>query len=350
MGNATSTHYVQSKAQRFSYGFIAVTLILLGWLHLATPFLAVLFAYLALDKLNFLKHRGKWASVVLLLFLLTTIAYGLGHFVNEAVKSLPEIADKAIPLVIDWARHYKIELPFSDYDSLKEVALDTVKSQSHYLGSFAKAARGATTELILFIVGCIVAIGLFVNPRPDLDRDRPGGGNNLYSRCAEAIAERFRTFYQSFSTVLGAQIIISAINTVLTTIFVLVVHLPYAVMVIGATFVCGLLPVIGNLVSNTIIVGIAITVSPKMALGALVFLVVVHKLEYFLNSKIVGERIRNPFWLTLLALIVGERLMGIPGMILAPVVLHYVKLEASKIRIEGEGLGTEATSAMRGSL
>ena len=72
-------------------------------------------------------------------------------------------------------------------------------------------------------------------------------------------------------------------------------------------------------------------VSPPRALGALVFLVVIHKLEYFLNSKIIGDRIKNPIWLTLLGLILGEKLMGIPGMILAPVILNYVKVEASKI-------------------
>jgi predicted PurR-regulated permease PerM len=77
---------------------------------------------------------------------------------------------------------------------------------------------------------------------------------------------------------------------------------------------------------------IGFTVSPKMALGALIFLVVIHKLEYFLNSKIVGLRIRNPLWLTLLGLIVGERLLGVPGMILAPVVLNYIKLEATGVR------------------
>ena len=79
------------------------------------------------------------------------------------------------------------------------------------------------------------------------------------------------------------------------------------------------------------IVGIGFTVSPRMALAALIFLVVVHKVEYLLNCKIIGDRIRNPLWLTLLGLIMGERLMGIPGMILAPVVLHYIKLEASVI-------------------
>jgi predicted PurR-regulated permease PerM len=63
------------------------------------------------------------------------------------------------------------------------------------------------------------------------------------------------------------------------------------------------------------------------------FLIIIHKFEYFLNSKIIGDRIKNPVWLTLLALVLGERLMGIPGMILAPVILHYIKVETSKIRV-----------------
>jgi len=61
------------------------------------------------------------------------------------------------------------------------------------------------------------------------------------------------------------------------------------------------------------------------------------RLGYEINlpfSKIVGDRIQNPFWLTLLGLILGERLMGVPGMILAPVILHYVKLETSQIEVK----------------
>ena len=138
---------------------------------------------------------------------------------------------------------------------------------------------------------------------------------------------------------MGAQLVISAINTVLTAIFAVAVHLPYAVVIIGVTFLCGLLPVIGNLISNTMIICIGFTVSPKMALFALVFLVVIHKLEYFLNSEIVGHRIRNPLWLTLLALVLGERIIGVPGMILAPVVLYYLKLETAKV-----DAGTTGTS------
>ena len=119
-------------------------------------------------------------------------------------------------------------------------------------------------------------------------------------------------------------------------IFVLIVQLPHTTLVIGLTFLCGLLPVIGNLISNTIIVGIAFTISPGRALMALTFLVAIHKFEYFLNGKIIGERIHNPMWLTLLALIVGEKLIGIPGMILAPIVLHYIKVETSRHPVKRE--------------
>jgi predicted PurR-regulated permease PerM len=322
------------RPARISYLFMLGTLVLLGCLHLATPLLVALFSYLALAKLHALKRGGKTLTAVLFLVLVSAVAYGMGHFINQTVRALPEIANEAIPSVIKWAREYQIELPFTDYDSLKDLALDTVRSQVNYLGNVARFARGATTQFIFVVVGGVVAISLFFNSRLELEREKYAVQNNLYSLCCDQIALRFAAFYRSFATVMGAQIAISVINTVFTTIFVLAVGLPYAVVVVGVTFLCGLIPVVGNLVSNTIIVGIGFTVSPKMALMALVFLVVIHKLEYFLNSKIIGRRIRNPLWLTLLALVLGERLMGVPGMILAPVVLNYIRVEASGIEVK----------------
>lgn len=174
---------------------------------------------------------------------------------------------------------------------------------------------------------------VFFNSQLDLFRESHKLRNNLYSICCDEISARFREFYHSFATVIGAQMTISCVNTVLTAIFVSVVQLPYAPVVIGLTFLCGLLPIVGNVISNTVIVFIGFLVSPRVAIGALVFLVVVHKLEYFLNSKIVGARIRNPIWLTLFGLIVGEKLMGVPGMILSPVVLNYLRIEMSKVEV-----------------
>jgi len=149
--------------------------------------------------------------------------------------------------------------------------------------------------------------------------------------------------------VIGAQIVISIINTGLTAVFLAWNGFHFSTVIIVLTFFCGLLPIIGNIMSNTLIVGVAFTISPRMALFALIFLVVIHKFEYFLNSKIIGDRIKNPIWLTLIGLILGEKLMGIPGMILAPVVLHYIKVEASRNKMEvGDAPGTpEAPRAVK---
>src|ERR1043166_1292978 len=333
MANGGLKRPALNKPARISYLLIAGTLILAGCLHLATPLIAALFAYFALTKLHFSERWSKWPAVVILLVIVAALAYGLGHFVHATVNALPEIADKAVPSVIDLARRWHIDLPFDDYDSLRALIVEGVKNQANYLGGALKLARGATSEVLFVIVGLIVAIAIFLNPRLERGRDSQPIRHNLYSLCCDAIEERFAIFYRSFATVMGAQIVISAINTVLTAAFVLAVHMPYALVVIGGTFLCGLLPVVGNLISNTVVVGIGFTMSPRMALVALVFLVVIHKLEYFLNSKIVGDRIQTPLWLTLLGLIIGERLMGVPGMILAPVVLNYLRLEGSRIEV-----------------
>ena len=105
------------------------------------------------------------------------------------------------------------------------------------------------------------------------------------------------------------------------------VNLPYNKTLVVVTFFAGLLPVIGNLISNTIITVISIGISLKVAIAALVFLVGVHKLEYFINAKIVGSKIHAAAWELLLALLVMETLFGITGLLIAPILYAYIKSE-----------------------
>ena len=314
-----------TRAARFSYFFLVAVIVLAAATHLATPLITVLFSYFALRKLYF--GERKWLSLVLFFVVVAATLYGLVFLIRQAFIAFPKIAVESIPPFIAYAQSHGIDLPFSDLDSLKAAIVDVVKNEFLFVGNFARAA---TTQLAFVLIGIVVAVSLFLNPRIEKSSNKPKR-SNLFTAVTDEIKIRFRLFYQSFETVMGAQIRISAINTLLTTIFVLAVSLKFAAFVIGLTFLCGLLPIVGNLISNAIIVGIAVTISPRLAVVALIFLVAVHKLEYFLNSKIIGDLIKNPVWLTLLALIVGERFMGIPGMILAPVVLNYIKVEASQL-------------------
>jgi predicted PurR-regulated permease PerM len=61
--------------------------------------------------------------------------------------------------------------------------------------------------------------------------------------------------------------------------------------------------------------------------ASLVFLVVIHKLEYFINARIVGGQIRAAAWEILLALLAFEVAFGLAGLALAPIAYAYTKQE-----------------------
>lgn len=314
-----------TQSKRISYAIMAALLVMIGGLHLATLVLTGLFGYFALHFLSF--GRSKALGIVLYTIGVFAIGYGLFFFSRQAYKTVPEIAQTTIPAVVNFAESKGIELPFTDYASAKTLLVQEVNERMANLGRYA---REATLQIAMLIIGLVVAVSLFINAKWETESDPDVVKGSLYSTVVRELAQRFETFYASFSRVIGAQIIISAINTGLTSVFLIWNGFPYTTVVIVLTFLCGLLPIIGNILSNTLIVGVGFTISPKMALVSLIFLMVIHKLEYFLNSKIIGDRIKNPMWLTLIGLILGEKLMGIPGMILAPVVLHYIKVEASR--------------------
>ncbi|MDQ6625774.1 MAG: AI-2E family transporter, partial [Verrucomicrobiota bacterium] len=296
-----------------SYAFFAGLMLLVTMLHLGTPFVAALFCYLALQKLAFGNRR--WLALLLFVVLFAGLFAGCVFFLKRAANALPDIVETTIPTVVQSAQTHGIELPFTDLESLKSVAMDSVRG---VLGDLGNYVRVATKEFVFLIFGIVIAAGIFLNPDFETGDERRAGGANLYSVYTAEIRKRFASLYRSFETVIGAQIIISALNTCLTGIFLFSFGLRHATVVLILTFLCGLLPIVGNLISNTIIVCIAFTVSIKLAIIALAFLAVIHKLEYFLNSRIIGSRIHHPMWLILLALLIGEQLMGIPGMILAP--------------------------------
>jgi len=82
-----------------------------------------------------------------------------------------------------------------------------------------------------------------------------------------------------------------------------------------------------------LIFGVALSISLGVALAALAFLIVIHKLEYFLNARIVGTMIRARAWELLIAMLLMETLFGIAGLIAAPVYYGYLKRELAAARL-----------------
>jgi len=175
-----------------------------------------------------------------------------------------------------------------------------------------------------------VLIGMVIGGMVSL---REGAASGTTGPLALALAERIFRLGEAFRRVVFAQVRISALNTLFTALYLgallplFGVNLPLTKTMIVVTFLAGLLPVVGNLISNTVITIVALSVSVYVAAVALGYLVVIHKVEYFLNARIVGGEIHARAWELLLAMLVMEAAFGIPGLVAAPVFYAYIKRE-----------------------
>jgi predicted PurR-regulated permease PerM len=153
------------------------------------------------------------------------------------------------------------------------------------------------------------------------------------TRLVASFEQRLSTLARAFRRIVFAQLKISVVNTTLTAVYLSVVlpalgvHLPLRKTMIAITFVAGLLPIIGNLVSNSVIVIVSLSSSLWTAAAALVFLVLLHKLEYLLNARIVGHQINAAAWELLSVMVILEAAFGVPGLIAAPIFYAYLKDE-----------------------
>ena len=216
------------------------------------------------------------------------------------------------------------QLP-ADADSLQRVITDWMRAHAKEVQDMGRdVGRGLAHILLGMVIGAIVCV-----------REARGAGAS--TPLVKELETRIAALAHAFRSVVFAQVKISAVNTALTAIYIfgalplMGVELPFRKTIIAVTFIAGLLPVLGNLVSNTVIVVVSLSHSFYVATVSLIFLIAVHKLEYFLNARIVGAEIKAAAWELLVAMLVMEAAFGLPGLIAAPIFYAYLKTELKSL-------------------
>jgi predicted PurR-regulated permease PerM len=331
---------IGSRLTIASYVLAAPALLLILQLHLLPALLAGLLVYTLVNALAppLQRHLPGARAHGLIVALLSIVVVGLLTLaIIGAVSFLrtefgnPRLVFETMMPMIDRARAQLPQilvdhLPDS-IDDFRTAAVDWMRVHAPQLQLAGTAAARVIVHLLIgMILGAMIALA---GAHP-LGRGGPLVGA-LIARCSNLV--------DSFHDIVFAQVKISAINTLFTAIFLLVVlplfgiSLPFAKSLVVATFVVGLLPVIGNLISNTLIFVVGLSVSFGVAIAALVFLIVIHKLEYFLNARIVGTQIRARAWELLIAMLCMEAAFGSAGLIAAPIFYAYLKRELTAAKL-----------------
>jgi len=213
-----------------------------------------------------------------------------------------------------------------DADALKSRVVAWLQE---HVTAVQTAGREATQILVRIVIGMVIGALVALRQAVPSDGHRP---------LALALANRAQRFGEAFRRIIFAQVRIAAVNAVLTALYLalilplLGIHLPLVKTMIFITFVAGLIPVVGNVVSNVVVVIVSLSISPYVAAGSLLYLVAIHKLEYFLNARMIGTQIEARAWELLLAMLAMEAAFGIAGLIAAPFYYAYLKDELSARR------------------
>jgi predicted PurR-regulated permease PerM len=313
----------------------AAALLLVLYLHLLPALLAGLLVFALVNQLTpLVDNRMLWgdgarllavsiiaAAVIGLIVLLGAVATSV---LRESFERLPALINR-MALIVEQSRGrmptWMLDYIPADGDQLRHALVQWLRSNA----SIVQVAGADIGRIFMHIV-----IGMVIGALLSLEQAvaTPGRGPLTHE-----IAERGRRLSVSFRQVVFAQIWISGINASLTGLYLIIVlplfgiSLPFTKTLVVLTFVVGLLPILGNLISNTVIFVVSLSHSFAVAIAALAYLVVIHKLEYFLNARIIGSQIRAKAWEMLIAMLLLESGFGIPGLIAAPIYYAYVKAE-----------------------
>jgi predicted PurR-regulated permease PerM len=328
-----------TKHEWAAWGLMAAALVFTLKARLLPALLAGLLVYelVALLAPKFVGGRlshSRAKIVVVALISATVLAILIGAVVGAVayykaeggsyaalLAKMAEVIENSRALLPSWLAVY---LPQGDESQIRAALVEWLREHAQEIKTFGGSAGHALAMVIIgLIIGSFVALN-------------EGREHHMLGPLAQAMSARVLHLGQAFRKVVFAQVRISLLNTFLTGLYLGVVlpsfgvELPFVKTMIVITFVAGLMPVLGNLISNTVITIISFNYSLQVAFASLAFLVIIHKLEYFVNARIIGGQIKAYTWELLTAMLVMEAAFGVAGVIAAPVFYAYLKRELSE--------------------
>jgi len=326
MNNKFSVPVVASYLLTFAAAIVALKagLLLSLFSGLLVYSLVHLISPLVEKRIRFVRARIFVIAMLSLIVIstLTTLILGAMAFAKSDAGSIHMLLQSMAAMIEESRSQFPAWM--SDYlpngsDALRVMMSDWVHQHGHEAQIWGAEAGHFIIHLLMgMIIGGMVALHENCSPLPEF---------------AAALLERVINLQTAFQRIVFAQVRISAINACLSAIYLLIilpasgVQLPFSKTLVLITFVAGLLPVVGNVISNTVLVIVSLSHSLHIAFFSLLYMMVIHKLEYFLNAKIIGSQINAKAWELLIAILVMEGLFGIPGVVAAPVFYACLKME-----------------------
>ena len=328
-----------SNAEIASWVLMGTLIVYVLMLHMVSALISGLALYLILDKLAQSMSRripgmaARTTSVIIVTLIAGGLIVGamamLISFLQHQSDTLPAMMRQMADILRStrlWLGGYGREvIPdfMTDAESFKVGIVDWLKNHA---GSLKMAGGTFSVGLLHIFMGILLAVVVFFRHVTHHDDERPRGP------LAHYLTEKADRFSEVFARIASAQIKVSLFNTFIVSLYLLTLlllgrQIPFMTTLIVITFLLGLVPIVGSIVTNAVLVILSLGVSGGTAIVSLVFVLAISKLQYLLTSRLVGSEVDSQAWEILLAIIVGEAAFGLAGVVMAPIVYAFIKGE-----------------------
>lgn len=305
------------------------------------PFIiAFVFAYLFNPILKVLeKHtpfkRGINLTLIYVSFML--LCYLVVSFISpviyqnasDLIKQIPGFAAEIQEVINGWSYQFSL-MDLGEFNEFKSQLLSFIPKiteiLTNSLSSIISAMYGAVLGTGNLLFGFILSIYILLEKESFLEMTRRILKISFRDR-AQYLFNGGRLLHENIGKYLIGKSIDSIFVGVCATLGLTIMGAQYSVL-LGLIFgLTNMVPFIGPIVGTLIAAGINLFYSPILALVIFVYLFIIQQIETLvIDPKVVGQKVGlNPI-LTLLAVTLGGKIMGIVGMILGVPVMGVLKL------------------------
>lgn len=342
-----------AKASLFIIGlYFFISMLSLGQDIIVPMIYAIITAILISPIVNFLvkKKVSRALAITPVLLLVFLIIGGLIALLSSQASHLnhawPKLEAKFQDLMeqtVSWASgHFNVSTEkINSWIARAEAAF--INDRSAAMGKTLTGMAGILSATVLTPV--YIFMILFYQPHLlDFAHKIFGADNN--GKVGEILTEIKKVVQGYIIGLFGEFVIIAILNS----IGLLALRIDYAILlgVIGA--VLNVIPIIGGIVCVALFIVIALlTKSPVYVLYVIgVYTLIQFIDDHYIFPKIVGSKVKLNVLISLIAVILGDALWGIPGMFLAIPLTAIVKLILDRIeslKTWGFLLGTTVVSS-----
>jgi predicted PurR-regulated permease PerM len=270
-----------------------------------------------LERKRFLRQRvPRWAAILVIYLCIIAVLVAIASMVIPAVVRQARDLALELPRLLHQGQQWLIDHGILTREiSAREAVQQTAPGAAQdTLGLVANAVFGVIGGVFGLITALVLAFYLLVDSSSLIlvfvrlfPREKRPQVNDACRRVTNKI-----------SAWLGGQLLLGGIIGSTAALGLFVMGVPFFWVLALIAGIGELIPIVGPILSAVPAVAVALSVSPTLALGVILFFIAQQQLEnHLLVPKIMQRQVGISPVLVIIALLIGGSLLGIMGAILA---------------------------------